>query len=67
MPDKSSRPDRPGWLFIDRYMPDATPQEQEQEEAYENLRSQVQLLLQIDGRLVMEEIEVQEMLQPPLF
>jgi hypothetical protein len=65
MLNQSSRPDKPGWLFIDRYMPGATPQEQE--EAYENLRSLVQLLLQIDERLVTEEAETQKMLQPPLF
>ena len=65
MPTKSTRPDRPGWLFIDRYMPSATPEEQE--EAYENLRSLVALLVQIDERLVTEEIEMRERLQPPLF
>jgi hypothetical protein len=62
---KSTRPDKLGWLLIDRYMPSATPKEQE--EAHENLRSLVALLVQIDERLVMEEIEMREMLQPPLF
>jgi hypothetical protein len=60
MPDKSSRPDRPGWLFIDRYMPDATPKAQE--DPYENLRSQAQLLIRIDDRLVQEEIDMQTIL-----
>lgn len=61
MPDKSSRPDRPGWLFIDRYMPDATPEEQEA--AYENLKGLAHTLFLIDERLAQEEIDM----QPPLF
>jgi hypothetical protein len=65
MLNSSTRPDRPGWIFIDRYMPDATPGEQEM--AYQNLRSLVALLVQIDERLVIEEIEMRERLQPPLF
>ncbi len=65
MTDTSSRPDKPGWLFIDRYMPNATPQEQEA--AYGNLRSLVALLVQIDERLDIEDKEMREMLQPPLF
>ena len=65
MTDNSSRPDKPGWLFIDRYMPDAVPKEQEA--AYENLRSLVALLVQIDERLDAEEMEMRGMLQPPLF
>ncbi len=64
MPNQSSKPDKPGWLFIDRYMPNATPEEQEA--AYENLRSLVQLLLQIDERLILEEEEIKRLLQPPL-
>ena len=28
MPNKSSRPDKPGRLFIDCYMPNATPDDQ---------------------------------------
>jgi hypothetical protein len=65
MTDNSSRLDKPGWLFIDRYMPNATPKEQEA--AYENLRSLAALLVQIDERLDTEEQETREMLQPPLF
>jgi hypothetical protein len=65
MTETSSRPEKPGCLFIDRYMPDATPEEQE--EAYENLRSLVALLVQIDERLDAEEMEMRGMLQPPLF
>ncbi len=61
MPDKSPRPDRSGWLFIDRYMPEATPEEQEA--AYENLRGLAELLLRIDERLAQVEIDM----QPPLF
>jgi hypothetical protein len=65
MPNNSSRPDRPGWGIIDRYMPDATPGAQE--EAYENLRSLAKLLVSIDERLTDEEAETKRMLQPPLF
>ena len=61
MPDKSPHPDRPGWLFIDRYMPHSAPEEQEA--AYENLKGLVQALLRIDERLAQEEIDM----QPPLF
>ena len=64
MPMESSRPDRPGWGIIDRYMPYATTEARE--EAYENLRGLAQVLMRIDERLVMEEKEKQEMLQPPL-
>ena len=65
MPTTSSRPDKPGRLFIDRYMLDATLEEQEA--AYENLKSLVSLLVRIDGRLADEEIEMLKVLQPPLF
>jgi hypothetical protein len=65
MPHKSTRPDKPGWLFIDRYMPGATPEEQEA--AYESLVSLAKLLTQIDERLATEEEELRTMLQPPLF
>lgn len=61
IPNTSSRPDKPGWGIFDRYMPEATPEAQKA--AYESLRSLVQLLLQIGGRLVTEEIEM----RPPLF
>ena len=43
---------RPGDLFIDRYMPEAT--EEAREEAYENLRALVALLVRIDERLALE-------------
>jgi len=65
MQTKSSRPNKPGWLFIDRYMPNASPEEQKA--AYENLKSLVSLLVRIDERLSDEEIEMLKMLQPPLF
>jgi hypothetical protein len=65
MPKKLLHPDKPGWGTIDRYMPNATPEAQE--EAYENLRSLAKLLIRIDDRLYDEEIEKLRMLQPPLF
>lgn len=43
----------PGWGIIDRFMPDATPEAQE--EAYENLKSLVALLVRIDERLAEED------------
>ena len=43
---------RPGEIFIDRYMPKAT--EAAREEAYENLRALVALLVRIDERLALE-------------
>lgn len=46
---------RPGDIFIDRYMPEAT--EEAREEAYANLRALVALLVKIDERLAMEERE----------
>lgn len=46
---------RPGWLFIERYMPDATPEQQE--EAFENLRGLVRILVGIDDRLSKEEVQ----------
>ena len=64
-PNKSSRPAKPGWGIIDRYMPDATPEAQD--EAYENLKSLVRLLVQIDERLATEEAEKRTTLQSPLF
>jgi len=65
MPNTSSRPDKPGWGIIDRYMPDATPEAQA--EAYENLRRLAKVLVDIDERLYTEEVEMWTMLQPPLF
>ncbi len=65
MQNKSSRPDKPGWLFIDRYMSNATIEKQEA--AYQNLHSLVHLLFRIDERLITEEKDIQKMLQPPLF
>jgi hypothetical protein len=46
---------RPGYLFIDRYMPKAT--EEAREEAYANLRALVALLVRIDERLALEDEE----------
>ncbi len=46
---------RPGDLFIDRYMPEAT--EEAREEAHANLRALVALLVRIDERLALEERE----------
>lgn len=46
---------RPGYLFIDRYMPKAT--EEAREEAYANLRALVALLVRIDERLALEDQE----------
>lgn len=46
---------RPGDLFLDRYLPGAS--EAEREEAYENLRGLIALLVRIDERLVREERE----------
>ena len=61
MQTTSTHPDRPGWGIIDRYMPDATPEAQE--EAYENLKGLAHVLFQIDERVAQEEIDI----QPPLF
>jgi hypothetical protein len=53
---KTKKPDhRPGYLFIDRYMPKAT--EEAREEAYANLRALVALLVRIDERLALEDQE----------
>ena len=66
MPTKSSRLDKPGWLIIDRYMPNATPQEQET--ACENLVSLSKLLVRIDERLYEEKQgEARSTRQLPLF
>jgi hypothetical protein len=65
MPKKKPRSDRPGWGIIDRYMPDASPEKQE--EAYEKLKSLVSLLVRIDDRLQAEDEEQRTMQQPPLF
>lgn len=46
---------RPGDLFIDRYMPNAS--EEAREEAYANLRALVALLVRIDERLALEDQE----------
>ena len=56
---KSER--RPGQLFIDRYMPQAT--EEAREEAYANLRALVALLVRIDERLALEEQEQRDSLE----
>ena len=65
MPTTSSRPDKPGWGIIDRYMPNASPEEQEA--AYENLVSLAKLIVRIDDRLFEEEQELKRTIQPPLF
>jgi hypothetical protein len=52
---------RPGDLFIDRYMPQAT--EEAREESYANLRALVALLVRIDERLAMEERERRDSLE----
>lgn len=52
---------RPGALFIDRYMPKAT--EEAREEAYANLRALVALLVRIDERLALEEREQRDSLE----
>lgn len=44
---------RPGDLFLDRYMPNAT--EQEREDAYENLRGLIAITVEIDDRLTREK------------
>jgi hypothetical protein len=46
---------RPGQLFIDRYMPSASAAERET--AYENLRSLVAILVEIDDRIARESRE----------
>jgi hypothetical protein len=51
--DTPPRTRRPGDFFLDRYMPNAT--EQEREEAYENLRSLVSILIEIDDRIAREK------------
>jgi hypothetical protein len=46
---------RPGQLFIDRYMPTAT--HAAREAAYENLRGLIAILVEIDDRLAREARE----------
>jgi hypothetical protein len=65
MPKKKPRSDRPGLGIIDRYMPNASAEKQE--EAYANLQSLVKVLVRIDDRLAADEEEQRTMLQPPLF
>jgi hypothetical protein len=48
---------RPGWGIIEKYMPDATPEAQE--EAYQNLLGLVEVLMQIDDRLEAEKRQAQ--------
>lgn len=52
---KAKQKSRPGQLFIDRYMPDAS--EEEREAAYENLRGLITILVEIDDRLAREHRE----------
>lgn len=46
---------RPGQMFIDRYMPSAS--EAAREEAYDNLRELIAILVEIDDRLERERKE----------
>ncbi len=62
---KKSDDKRPGWGIIEQYMPDALPEEQE--EAYENLKWLVKVLVEIDDRLAHERQEKELKLQPTLF
>ena len=55
---------RPGRGIIERYMPDATPEAQE--EAYENLRGLIAVLVEIDDRRTREHAAKLKMLHPPL-
>ena len=45
-------PGKPGFEFINHYMPDAT--DEEKEEAYENLAGLVDVLIGVDDRLACE-------------
>jgi hypothetical protein len=65
MQTTSPRPNKPGSGIIDLYMPTAAPDEQEA--AYENLVSLSKLLACIDDRLVEEEEEMKQTIQPPPF
>ena len=56
---------RPGWYFIEKYVPDALPEEQEA--AYENLRDLARLAVEIDDRLKAEHAEKKRRIQPTLF
>ena len=51
MNDKNQQ--RPGQLFLDRYMPTAT--DEEREAAYANLKGLVAVLVEIDDRLAREK------------
>lgn len=51
----TKRERRPGDLFLDRYMPHAS--EEEREEAYENLRGLISILVEIDDRLAREKCD----------
>ena len=55
----------PGWSLIERFMPH--DQLEDQQEAYENVRELVKILVEIDMRLAREEAEKKRLLQPPLF
>jgi hypothetical protein len=58
---KNKNANRPGDLFIDRYMPKAT--EEAREVAYANLSALVALLVRIDERLALEERERRDSLE----
>jgi hypothetical protein len=57
------RTTRPGELFLDRYMPKAT--EAEREEAYENLRELIAILVEIEDRLTREKRTSEDSRKPP--
>ena len=44
---------RPGQLFLDRYMPDAS--EEERKAAYDNLRALITIIVEVDRRLAREK------------
>ena len=49
---------RPGYVFIERYMPNASNEERER--AYENLRGLIASLVEIDTRLARENRECRD-------
>lgn len=57
LPKPGTVPGKPGFEFINRYMPDAT--DAEKQEAYENLENLLQTLIGIDDRLAEETAQVE--------
>ena len=53
------------WGIIEKYMPHDRPEEQE--EAYENMRGLVKVLVEIDIRFARERLAKERELQPSLF